>query len=117
MELCINNTYGTVCDDFWDELEAVVVCTQLGFAPQGAYVMTDCRGNLGVAFCQLPPIMQWPASVLAILLKEQLVLCTIQLLDFLRSENSEYFLYYIWHAMKKLFFYPDSHLGQGSSSD
>ena len=35
VEICIESTWTTICDKFWDNKEASVVCRQLEFSPYG----------------------------------------------------------------------------------
>lgn len=41
VEICSGNSWGTICNDDWDESEAVVVCRQLNFNDgQGEHCQT-----------------------------------------------------------------------------
>ena len=35
VEVCYNGQWGTICDDGWGQIEAEVVCTQIGYGARG----------------------------------------------------------------------------------
>ena len=47
LEICFNETWGTVCDGFWSTPDANVACRQLGFQPSGATALYNAAFGTG----------------------------------------------------------------------
>ena len=41
VEVCVNQTWGTICDSAWNDNAASVICKQQGFSPYGIYIINN----------------------------------------------------------------------------
>ena len=48
VEVCINDTWGTICDHHWTKQEASVVCSQLGYSPYGMHYTENKIMRVGI---------------------------------------------------------------------
>ena len=45
--MCVNNVWGTICDDHWSSTDTSVVCRQLGFSKFGINIKFLCIISMG----------------------------------------------------------------------
>ena len=53
VEVCFNGIWTTVCDKFWTNTEASVVCNQLGYSPHGILIIIESNNEHDRYMCLL----------------------------------------------------------------
>ena len=51
IEFCINGTWGTICSDFFDDNDAMVLCRQLGYSTLGNKELNICVCSINYFHC------------------------------------------------------------------
>ena len=46
VEICVNGSWGTICDEFFDDNDAKVICKQLGYSPFGNECLLAITGSI-----------------------------------------------------------------------
>ena len=85
VEICINETWGTVCDGGWSTFDAIVACRQLGYQPAGAVPLYNAAFGPGTG-----PI--WIDDILCSNTEQRLIDCPnggIGTIDFCNGHNDD----------------------------
>ena len=53
VEICVEQSWTTICDVYWDNQDASVICRQLGLSPYGKYDFSDVYGLHHNAYVQV----------------------------------------------------------------
>ncbi len=53
VELCLDGMWGTICDNFWSHIDAVVVCNQLSFGKTDAIAVQGAHFGPGTGAIHL----------------------------------------------------------------